>query len=148
MLLSDYCFDVCEALKVTIQGEKMGHLDEFARSALQDVERYVNSGLSCPYPCLNCHLRIMREVERALRTEASSPGIENGKDGIRFEGKKLEIQQILDALNRRGSSVNGDDDVDEYVPRSLSLDSRGAATISAPGNGKSHPRAHQLCTEL
>ena len=143
MLLSNYSFDVCEALKVTIQEEKTDHLDEFGKTALQDVETYVGSSLSCPCPCLSCDSRIMRDIERALRTEARLPVIENDKDGI--EGKKLEIQQILDTLNRRGSSTDEDNGVDERALRSLSLDSRGAAMTSAPGNGRNQP--HQPCTE-
>ena len=87
----------------------------------------------------------MRQIELTLRTEASLPGIENDKDGI--EAKKLEIKQILDALNRQSSSADGDDDVDEGSLRSLSSDSCGATATSAPVNGRSQPRAHQPCTE-
>ena len=48
--LSEYCFDVCEALKATIQEGNMDDLGEFARTALEDVERCVDPPFTCPRP--------------------------------------------------------------------------------------------------
>ena len=48
--LSDYCFDVCEALKATIQEENADDLGEFATIALGDVGRYVGCTLACCLP--------------------------------------------------------------------------------------------------
>ena len=40
--LSEYCFNVCEVLKPVIQGRGAGDLDESVRTALDDLERYVD----------------------------------------------------------------------------------------------------------
>lgn len=40
--LSDYCFNMFEALKATIQEEDISDLNESARTALEDLERCVN----------------------------------------------------------------------------------------------------------
>ena len=143
--LSDYCFDVCAALQATIQEENTDHLSEFAKSALQDVGRCVHSCFSCPCPCLNCNSRIMREIERTVRTGASMPGISYDKDKI--EGKKLEIQRIIDVLNRQSSTADGNGGGDERAFQSLSLDSHSATTTSVPENGKSQPRVPRSCIE-
>ena len=143
--LSDYCFEVCEALKVTIQEENADHLSAFARMALQDVGRCVSPGLSCPYPCLNCNSRSMREIERTLRTGASMPGIKYDRGKI--EGEKQEIQRILDVLNRQSSSADGDGGGDERALQSSPLDSHGTIMTSVPENGRSRPRVHRSCVE-
>ena len=39
MQLSEYCFGVCEALEVAIQGKSAEDLNESARKALKDLER-------------------------------------------------------------------------------------------------------------
>ena len=48
--LSDYCFDVCEALKATIQEENMDGLGKFATTALGDVGRYVSCTIALRFP--------------------------------------------------------------------------------------------------
>ena len=37
--LSDYCFNVCESLRVAIQEENINDLNESARTAFEDLER-------------------------------------------------------------------------------------------------------------
>lgn len=44
--LSEYCFNVCEALKTAIQGKGVEDLSESVRVALKDSERCVDQ----PYP--------------------------------------------------------------------------------------------------
>ena len=87
----------------------------------------------------------MREIERTVGTGASMPGIGYDKDKI--EGKKLEIQRIIDVLNRQSSSADGNGGGDERALQSLSLDSHSAATRSVPENGKSQPRVPRSCIE-
>jgi len=48
VLLSEYCFNVCEALNAAIQGKKAEDLNESVRTALEDLGRYVY----CPLPGL------------------------------------------------------------------------------------------------
>ena len=59
-------------------------------------------------------------------------------DKGKIEEQKLEIQQILGALNMPSLSANGDDAVGERALQleSLSLDSGDSATTSGPGNGR------------
>jgi hypothetical protein len=40
--LSEYCFGVCEMLETTIQGEDEDDLNGFVKTALEDLERYVD----------------------------------------------------------------------------------------------------------
>ena len=40
--LSEYCFNVCEVLKTSIQGKSVDDLDESVREALQNLERCVD----------------------------------------------------------------------------------------------------------
>ena len=40
--LSEYCFNVCEVLKATVQGRDADSLDESARVALKDLETCVD----------------------------------------------------------------------------------------------------------
>ena len=40
--LSEYCFNVCEVLKTTIQGRNADSLDVSVRVALEDLERCVD----------------------------------------------------------------------------------------------------------
>ena len=46
VLLSEYCFNVCEALNATIQGKNANDLSECVRTALEDLGRWVE----CPLP--------------------------------------------------------------------------------------------------
>ena len=39
VLLSEYCFNVCETLTATIQGKGADDLNESARTALEDLKR-------------------------------------------------------------------------------------------------------------
>jgi len=39
--LSEYCFNTCETLKITIQGKNADDLDESVRVALEDLGGYV-----------------------------------------------------------------------------------------------------------
>ena len=76
---------------------------------------------------------------------ASAPHVKYDKGEI--EGKKLKIQQILDALNTQSSSLNGNEDVDRRALQSLPLDSLDASTTSASENGGSRSRFHKPCIE-
>ena len=40
--LSEYCFNICEALKISIQGKNVEDLDRSVRMALEDSERYIH----------------------------------------------------------------------------------------------------------
>ena len=40
--LSDYCFNVCEALRMEVREKKTGDLNAFTRMALGGLERYVD----------------------------------------------------------------------------------------------------------
>jgi len=44
--LSEYCFNVCEVLKTTIQGRDADSLNESVRAALEDLERCVDESRS------------------------------------------------------------------------------------------------------
>jgi len=48
VLLSGYCFDVCEALSATIQAKNADNLDGSIRTALEDLERWVHRPPSGP----------------------------------------------------------------------------------------------------
>ena len=134
--LSDYCFDVCEALKATIQEENTDDLGEFATTALGDVGRYVSCTLACLPSFLNSNYSVICEIERTLKSATSLPHA--GYDRAEIEGKKLKIQDKLDALNRHSSSSNGDS-LDGHAPRSLSLDSPDVSMTSVSENGRSWP---------
>ena len=130
--LSDYCFDVCEALKATIQEENTDDLGEFTTTALGDVGRYVSCTLARFPPFLTSNYSVICEIEQTLKRATSLPHIGYDKDEI--EGKKLKIQDILDALNRHSSS--SDDSLDGPALRSLSFDSRDASMTSVSENGR------------
>ena len=76
---------------------------------------------------------------------ASLPHIKYDKGEI--EGKKLEIRQILDALNTQGSSLKGNEDVDRRALQLPSLDSLNTATTSASDNGRNWSHFFGSCTE-
>ena len=135
--LSDYCFDVCEALKATIQEENADDLGEFATIALGDVGRYVGCTLACLPPFLNSDYSVICEIERTLKTKASLPHVEYDKGEI--ERKKLKIQETLDALNRHNSSSDGDGSLDGCAFQSPSLDSHNASMTSVSDNGRNWP---------
>ena len=42
MQLSEYCFDVCDVLKITIRGKGVDDLGGSARKVLEDLERCVS----------------------------------------------------------------------------------------------------------
>ena len=128
--LSDYCFDVCEALKATIQ-ENTDDLGEFATTALGDVGKFVNCTLARFPPFLNCNYSVICEIERILKMGTSPARV--GYDKGLIEGEKLKIQDILEALNRHGSSSNGDDSLDEHALQSPPLN---ASMTSVSDNGK------------
>jgi hypothetical protein len=75
----------------------------------------------------------------------TAPHIKHDKRKI--EGKKLEIQQILDALNTQSSSPDGNEDVDERALRSLSLDPPETASTSVSENGRNLSRFQYPCIE-
>jgi len=45
VLLSEYCFNVCEALNIAIQGRSVDDLNEPVRTALDDLGRWVDRPL-------------------------------------------------------------------------------------------------------
>ena len=136
--LSDYCFDVCEALKATIHEENTDDLGEFATTALGDVGRYVSCTLARFPPFLRGNYSVICEIEQTLKRATSLPHV--GYDKGEIEGKKLKIQDTVDALNRHSSSSKGDDSLDGRAPQSLSLDSHDASMTSVSENGRSWPR--------
>ena len=135
--LSEYCFDVCEALKATIQEENTDDLGEFATTALGNVGRYVNCALANLPPFLNSNLSAICEIEQTLKRATTLPHV--GYDKAEIEGKKLKIQETLDALNRHSSSSNGDDSLGGRSLQSPSLDSHNASMTSVSDNGRSRP---------
>ena len=50
VLLSEYCFNVCEALNATIQGKGADDLNVSVRTAIEDLGRCVY--VYCPLPGL------------------------------------------------------------------------------------------------
>ena len=135
--ISDFCFDVCEALKATIQEENTDDLGEFATTALGDVGRYVSCTLSRFPPFLSSNCSVFCEIEQTLKRATSLPHV--GYDKGEIERKKLKIQDILDALNRHSSSSNRDDSLDGRAPQLLSLDSHNASITSVSEKGMSWP---------
>ena len=133
--LSDYCFDVCEALKATIKEENKDDLGEFATTALGDVGRYVSCTLARLPPFLNSHYSVICQIEQTLKTETSLPHA--GYDKGEIERKKLKIQETLDALNRHSSSSNEDDSLGGRSLQSPPLDSHNASMTSVSDNGGS-----------
>ena len=135
--LSDYCFDVCEALKATIQEENTDDLGEFTTTALEDVGRYVSCTLARLNPFLNSNCSVICEIERTLKAATSLPHV--GYDMGEIERKKLKIQDKLDAVNRQTSSSNRDDSSDGRALQSPSLDSHNASMTSISENGRNWP---------
>ena len=136
--LSDYCFDVCEALKATIQEETKDDLGEFAATAIGDVGRYLSCTLACLPPFLKSNYSVICEIEQTLKTATSLPHV--GYDKAEIEGKKLKIQDKLDALNRHSSSSNGDDSLDGRSLQSPFLGSHDALITPVSENGRNWPR--------
>ena len=135
--LSDYCFDVCEALKATIQEDNTDDLGEFATTALGDVGRYVSCTLTCLPPFLSSNYSVICEIEQTLKPETSLLHVGYNKGEIKR--KKLKIQETLDALNRHSSSSDGDDNLDGRSLQSPSLDSHDTSMTSMSDNGKNWP---------
>ena len=67
----------------------------------------------------------------------TAPHIKHDKEKI--EGKKLEIQQMLDALNTQSSSPDGNEGIDERSLRSPPLDPPETST-SVSENGRNLSR--------
>ena len=66
--LSDYCFNVCEVLKTTVQGRGVDSLSEPARAALGDLERCVD------WPCSVCSLTEQLQGDARNRTDSQEGG--------------------------------------------------------------------------
>ena len=133
--LSDYCFDVFEAVNAAIQEENTDNPSESAEIALGDLERCVNEPSACPNADLNDDFRVIGEIERTLRVGASTPRINYDKSKI--EKNKLEIRQILDALSIQSSSINRGDSMDELASfgSRITTTTRAAATVIGTGTG-------------
>ena len=130
--LSEYCFNVCEALKATVHGRNAESLDESVRTALDDLERCV--AWSCSARYLPRNSRVTREIERTLR-RAKVPGTKRNKGGV--EGHKLKIQEIHNALNALSTSLDENLNSNERVPDLPPVDSHKVATTSVSGSGTS-----------
>ena len=135
--ISDFCFDVCEALKATIQEENTDDLGEFATTALGDVGRYASCTLSRFPPFLSSNCSVFCEIEQTLKRATSLPHV--GYDKGEIERKKLKIQETLDALNRHSSSSNGDDNLGGCSLQSPSLFSHNASMTSVSENCRNWP---------
>jgi hypothetical protein len=98
--------------------------------ALEDSARCViDVGPVC-FPLLK-NARVTCEIERTLREGGNAPHIEYNKDKI--EGYKLEVQEILAALNAPGSPLDENLSVGECALRLV----HGTAATSASGSGTS-----------
>ena len=142
--LSDYCFGVCEALKDAIQ-EMAGDLNESSRTTLENLERCVDLAFVCPHPYIISGSRATCDIERIIRTGASRSGIQYDKGKI--EERKLEIEQMLNALSTHRSSLVGERSVDHRAPQSIDVDSRSNAVTSVSHSGRSWSQLQRSCVE-
>ena len=131
--LSEYCFNVCEVLKTTIQGRDADSLNGSVRVALEDLERCVDLSCAVCAP-LRRNPRVMHEIERTLRKGANTPRTKHNKGKVeghkgKVEGHKLKIQEIFDTLNAPSAP--------------LPVDSRGVATTSKSESGARSARLRQ-----
>src|ERR1700753_520676 len=133
--LSDYCFDLFEAVNAAIQDENTDNPSESAEIALGDLERCVNERSACSNTDLIDAFRVIGEIERTLRVGASTPRINYDKSKI--EKNKLEIRQILDALSIQSSSINRGDSMDELASfgSRITTTTRATATVIGTGTG-------------
>jgi len=130
--LSEYCFSMCETLKMVVQGANAGDLDDSATVAIKDLERCADR----PWLCLltkSSNFRLTRELERTLRRGANSPQTKYNKEKV--EGYKLEIQQILQALH----APRNENSVAESVIPVAQGHSDSIATTPAAESGMSLP---------
>ena len=84
---------------------------------------------------LLCNSRVFGEVVRTLRRGASTPRMEYDKGKI--ERHKVEIQEILGALNAPDSPPTGSNCVGQCTPQSLST---GTVATSNSKSGRNGPR--------
>ena len=92
-------------------------------------------GVLIPSAPLLCNSRVFGEVARTLGRGASTPHM--GYDKRKIESHKLEIQEILSALNAPDSPHSGSDRVSDCAPQSPSVSSHGTAMTSASKSGRS-----------
>ena len=88
--------------------------------------------LNLPSKC-----RVICEIEATLKKGASTPRINYNSDKI--EGCKLEIREILSALNVLGSPPGDKFDVGERAPYSAAFDFQDTATTLVSESGTSLP---------
>ena len=126
--LSEFCFEMCETLKIAIQGR---NADEFSKSmkvALAEIERCVHYLKSCLLPTSG-DIRRVRDIERILSKKADAP--RRGYPKERIDSNRVEIQQILHALTAPSSPH------DESTISVVPVHSGGTATTSSAESGTS-----------
>ena len=131
--LSNYSFNVCEALEVTIQEKKPGILSESVRTALNKLGMCVNRCLEPLASQPICPFRVVSKIERAIRKGTNTQ--RNGYNKGEVEGHKREIQQIFDAIDVPSSFLNKDNSEEGCASESLPLNSCETATTSVSENG-------------
>lgn len=104
--LSEYCFDVCEALKDALRGKNPCDLGESEKTKVQNLERCVDR-LCSPLFAIRNNSRVMRRVECNLRRAvASTPHTKYNKE--RVENYMRSARQILVTLRTSRLSLGGD----------------------------------------
>ena len=94
--LSQDCFGACEVLRDTIQGKRVGDLNEL----YWGVWKRAFIGLSHFLLTMPNNPRVMREIERTLNRR---PIIRHTKYKKKVESPVLEVQRLLDALSELDS---------------------------------------------
>ena len=112
VLLSQYCFNICETLNATIRGKSTDDLDKSMRTALDDLERCVHPPLPHLPPSQQIRSRVMCKIELTLRRGTNLPHVEYGK----VDEHKREIQQILSVLNAQSSPFDENPAVGKPAP--------------------------------
>lgn len=113
--LSEYCFNVCETLKNTIQGRNQTDLNESEKMVLEGLER------------------AMHKIERTLRREAASMPYRYDKQEV--EGHLQNVQQIVGVLHKLNPSFGEDPGMDESAPHLTSVNLRDSTTASPLESG-------------
>jgi len=138
--LSEYCFDVCEALKTVLQGNHAGDPGEPIKVALVGLERCAMNLAPIYFPLNNP--RVVCEIEQTLRRGVDGSHAEYNKGKI--GDHKLEIQEILCTLN---APLNTGFARDVCAPPSTRYHQDNAAA-SASENGAysahSPPTSHKI----
>jgi hypothetical protein len=134
--LSEYCFNICDALKTTIQGKSADELSEPVRMALVDLDRCVGWPRTVCFPTNNSS--VICGIERTLRRGANIPHMEY--DEGKVVEHKLEIQRLLSVLNAPNLPL------DETLGAGERASRHDPATTSASESGTPSSPPSPSCT--